>query len=158
MKLPSNSGSFRSTKTPVLSYSSHPAKRSHRPMIQSPESNPKMLISHLNLKSLPVFSCPKTQKSLAENSLSYYTSTEVDSRCNLPFLRSTTSFATMFASEADFIVVSVEYGLFPARPIPACYEDSWAVLQWVASHVDGNGHDPWLNDRADFGKVFYRGG
>ncbi|KAJ6692559.1 ARYLACETAMIDE DEACETYLASE [Salix purpurea] len=66
-------------------------------------------------------------------------------------------FCNLVASEADFIVVSVEYGLFPARPIPACYEDSWAVLRWVASHVDGNGHDPWLNDRADFGKVFIGG-
>lgn len=61
------------------------------------------------------------------------------------------------AGEADFIVVSVEYGLFPTRPIPACYEDSWAVLQWVASHVNGNGHDPWLNDHADLGKVFIGG-
>ncbi|KAJ6345870.1 hypothetical protein OIU78_008518 [Salix suchowensis] len=66
-------------------------------------------------------------------------------------------FCNHVASEADFIVVSVEYGLFPARPIPACYEDSWAALQWVASHVNGNGHDPWLNDRADFGKVFIGG-
>ncbi|KAJ0010240.1 hypothetical protein Pint_34445 [Pistacia integerrima] len=61
------------------------------------------------------------------------------------------------SAEAGAIVVSVEYGLFPDRPIPACYEDSWAALQWVASHVSGSGPEPWLNDHADFGKVFIGG-
>lgn len=67
------------------------------------------------------------------------------------------TFCNKVAAEAEFIVVSVEYGLFPTRPIPACYEDSWAALQWVASHADGNGPDPWLNEHADFGKVFIGG-
>ncbi|GLT52986.1 hypothetical protein SLA2020_262860 [Shorea laevis] len=53
--------------------------------------------------------------------------------------------------------VSVEYGLFPTRPIPACYEDSWVGLQWVASHSNGNGPEPWLNDHADFQRVFVAG-
>ncbi|CAK7329845.1 unnamed protein product [Dovyalis caffra] len=61
------------------------------------------------------------------------------------------------AAEANVIVVSVEYGLFPTRPIPACYEDSWKALQWMASHADGIGSEPWLNDHADFGKVFAGG-
>ncbi|KAJ6766209.1 ARYLACETAMIDE DEACETYLASE [Salix purpurea] len=61
------------------------------------------------------------------------------------------------AAEANVIVVSVEYGLFPARPLPACYEDSWKALQWVASHADGGGSEPWLNDHADFGEVFVGG-
>lgn len=50
------------------------------------------------------------------------------------------------AAGANVIVVYVEYGLFPARPLPACYEDSWKALQWVASHADGSGSEPWLND------------
>ncbi|CAK7329843.1 unnamed protein product [Dovyalis caffra] len=61
------------------------------------------------------------------------------------------------AAEANAIVVSVEYGLFPTRPIPACYEDSWKALQWVASHADGSGVEPWLNDHADFAKVYVGG-
>lgn len=61
------------------------------------------------------------------------------------------------AADANVIVVSVEYGLFPTRPIPACYEDSWEALQWVASHADGSGSEPWLNNHADFGKVFLGG-
>ncbi|XP_031266628.1 probable carboxylesterase 1 [Pistacia vera] len=66
-------------------------------------------------------------------------------------------FCNTFSAQAGAIIVSVEYGLFPDRPIPACYEDSWAALQWVASHVSGNGPEPWLNDHADFNKVFISG-
>ncbi|GLT98332.1 hypothetical protein SLE2022_158410 [Rubroshorea leprosula] len=66
-------------------------------------------------------------------------------------------FCNTVAAKAGVIVVSVEYGLFPTRPIPACYDDSWAGLQWVAGHVNGNGPDPWLNDHVDFSKVFIGG-
>lgn len=61
------------------------------------------------------------------------------------------------ASEADVIAVSVEYRLAPEHPIPACYDDSWAALNWVASHRNGNGPEPWLNDHADFDRVFVAG-
>ncbi|KAK9176829.1 hypothetical protein WN944_028848 [Citrus x changshan-huyou] len=67
------------------------------------------------------------------------------------------NFCSVFSAQANAIVVSVEYGNFPDRPIPACYEDSWAALNWVASHVSGNGPEPWLNDHADFGKVLIGG-
>ncbi|XP_010028488.2 2-hydroxyisoflavanone dehydratase [Eucalyptus grandis] len=61
------------------------------------------------------------------------------------------------AAEAGAIAVSVEYGLFPSRPIPACYDDSWAALRWVAGHAGGDGAEPWLNEHADFGRVFMGG-
>lgn len=61
------------------------------------------------------------------------------------------------AAEAHAIAVSVEYGLFPERPVPACYEDSWAALQWVASHATGDGPESWLNEYADFDRVFIGG-
>ncbi|KAK0581598.1 hypothetical protein LWI29_015692 [Acer saccharum] len=64
-------------------------------------------------------------------------------------------FCTTVSAQANVVVVSVEYGLFPDRPIPACYDDSWTALQWVASHVGGNGPEPWLNNHADFGRVFH---
>ncbi|EEF43677.1 2-hydroxyisoflavanone dehydratase [Ricinus communis] len=66
-------------------------------------------------------------------------------------------YLSTLAAEANAIVVSVEYGLFPDRPIPACYEDSWAGLQWVATHVNGDGPETWLNEHADFGRVFIGG-
>lgn len=67
------------------------------------------------------------------------------------------NFVSTLVNEANIIAVSVEYGLFPTRPVPACYEDSWAALQWVASHNHGNGPDTWLNDHADFQRVFIAG-
>lgn len=67
------------------------------------------------------------------------------------------NYCAALAAEANFLVVSVEYGLFPTRPIPACYEDSWAALQWVTSHVNRNGPEQWLNEHADFEKVFIGG-
>lgn len=67
------------------------------------------------------------------------------------------NYVKTLAAEANVIAVSVEYGLFPDRPIPACYEDSWAALQWVASHVNRDGPESWLNDHADFGRVFIGG-
>ncbi|XP_057966545.1 probable carboxylesterase 4, mitochondrial [Malania oleifera] len=66
-------------------------------------------------------------------------------------------FLTTVVAEANSVAVSVEYGLFPDRPIPACYDDSWAAFQWVASHACGDGPEPWLNDFADFRRVFIAG-
>lgn len=73
------------------------------------------------------------------------------------FSRKYHNFVDTFVAEANVVAVSVEYGLFPTRPIPACYEDSWVGLQWLAAHSNGNGPDPWLNDRADFQRVFVAG-
>nr|QHQ74401.1 2-hydroxyisoflavanone dehydratase-4 [Stylosanthes guianensis] len=61
------------------------------------------------------------------------------------------------ANEANVIAVSVEYGLFPARPLPACYEDAWSALQWIASHAGGNGPEQWLNNHGDLERVFVSG-
>lgn len=67
------------------------------------------------------------------------------------------NYVSTIAASANAIAVSVEYGLFPTRPIPACYEDSWTALQWVATHANGTGSDPWLNDYADLTRVFVGG-
>ncbi|KAI3922208.1 hypothetical protein MKX01_005897 [Papaver californicum] len=45
---------------------------------------------------------------------------------------------------------------------PVAYEDSWTALQWVLSHstvTTSNGQKPesWLNEYADFGRVFLAG-
>ncbi|KAJ6385760.1 hypothetical protein OIU77_028851 [Salix suchowensis] len=42
-------------------------------------------------------------------------------------------------------------------PIPACYEDSWAALKWVASHSNRKGPEEWIRDYANFDQVFLAG-
>ncbi|KAJ8450811.1 hypothetical protein Cgig2_032436 [Carnegiea gigantea] len=68
-----------------------------------------------------------------------------------------TPFVADLTARARIIAVSVEYGLFPARPIPACYDDSWEALRWIASHSNGSGPDPWLNEHADLKRLFLAG-
>ncbi|XP_074281877.1 2-hydroxyisoflavanone dehydratase-like [Silene latifolia] len=71
-----------------------------------------------------------------------------------------TRFLSTISKECGVISVSVEYGLFPTRLIPACYEDCWFALQWLASHGDLNfneGQDPWIKDHADLTRIFVGG-
>ncbi|KAK4743291.1 hypothetical protein SAY87_001292 [Trapa incisa] len=68
------------------------------------------------------------------------------------FSRQHHGFASIMAAEAGCVVVSVEYGLFPDRPLPGCYDDSWAALEWVAAK-----QDPWIAEHADLGRVFVVG-
>lgn len=54
--------------------------------------------------------------------------------------------------------MSVNYRLAPEHPLPAAYDDSWAVLQWVASHsAGGEGSEAWVRDDVDFERVFLVG-
>ncbi|KAL8541358.1 hypothetical protein ACS0TY_002564 [Phlomoides rotata] len=67
-------------------------------------------------------------------------------------------YVNSLASESRSIVVSIEYRLAPEHPIPACYDDCYEVLKWIDSHSRaGNGPDPWLNEYADFKRVFMAG-
>ncbi|KAK9724494.1 hypothetical protein RND81_05G076800 [Saponaria officinalis] len=72
-----------------------------------------------------------------------------------------TRFLTTVAAQSNVVAVSVEYGLFPTRVIPACYDDAWLALQWLASHGDMNvseaGQDPWITDHADLTRIFVGG-
>ncbi|KAK7376881.1 hypothetical protein VNO80_02299 [Phaseolus coccineus] len=74
-----------------------------------------------------------------------------------PFTSTYHHYIAAVAAVAKLVVVSVEYRLAPEHPIPAAYEDSWAALQWVASHRSNNGQEPWLNENVDFGRVFLAG-
>ncbi|KAF8377526.1 hypothetical protein HHK36_030908 [Tetracentron sinense] len=60
-------------------------------------------------------------------------------------------------AEANIVAVSVDYRRAPEHPLPTAYEDSWAALQWVVSHSNGEGHESWLNSHADFSRVFLAG-
>ncbi|KAK4340267.1 hypothetical protein RND71_041729 [Anisodus tanguticus] len=48
-------------------------------------------------------------------------------------------------------------GLAPENPLATTYEDSWDSFQWVLSHANGKGPNSWINDHADFSKVFIGG-
>nr|XP_043625997.1 probable carboxylesterase 5 [Erigeron canadensis] len=67
------------------------------------------------------------------------------------------NFHNLVVSEANIVVVSVEYRLAPEFKLPIAYEDSWNSIKWVEKHVNGNGPESWLNDYVDFEKVFIGG-
>ncbi|KAK3195737.1 hypothetical protein Dsin_027047 [Dipteronia sinensis] len=64
---------------------------------------------------------------------------------------------TSLVSKANIMAISIEYRLAPEHPLPIAYEDSWAGLQWVATHSNGLGPELWLKDQADVGRVFLGG-
>ncbi|KAK7280166.1 hypothetical protein RJT34_25228 [Clitoria ternatea] len=68
-------------------------------------------------------------------------------------------YLNIIASQANVLVVSVEYRLAPEHPLPAAYEDGWDALKWVTSHSNGNvpNAEPWLIKHGDFNR-FYIGG
>ncbi|XAR72885.1 2-hydroxyisoflavanone dehydratase [Bertholletia excelsa] len=66
-------------------------------------------------------------------------------------------FLATLTREARVVAVSVEYRLAPEHPLPAAFDDSYAALQWIATHSNGQGPDPWINHYADFNRVFVIG-
>lgn len=69
-------------------------------------------------------------------------------------------YLNLIVSESNVIAVSVEYRLAPEHLLPTAYDDSWAALQWVGSHVvdqPGFEKEPWLVNHGDFEKVFIGG-
>ncbi|KAM0034894.1 putative carboxylesterase [Helianthus debilis subsp. tardiflorus] len=67
------------------------------------------------------------------------------------------NFLNLIAAESGAVIVSVDYRKAPEHPVPACFDDSWEAIKWVGQHVDGNGPEPWLNELADHGNVFFAG-
>ncbi|GKU99323.1 hypothetical protein SLEP1_g12191 [Rubroshorea leprosula] len=66
-------------------------------------------------------------------------------------------YLTSLVNEANVIAVSVQYRRAPEHPLPTAYDDTWEAIKWAASHVKGNGPEPWLNDHVDFQRVFLAG-
>ncbi|KAK3195739.1 hypothetical protein Dsin_027049 [Dipteronia sinensis] len=76
-----------------------------------------------------------------------------------PFSSTYHNFLNVLVSEANVIAVSVEYRLSSPfnNKLPVAYDDSWTALEWVASHLNGDGPEDWLNQHADFQRVFLSG-
>lgn len=74
-----------------------------------------------------------------------------------PFCSAYNNSVSSLAAKANAIAVSVDYRLAPEHYVPVAYEDSWAALKWVASHCNGEGPEAWLNNYADFHRVFLAG-
>lgn len=70
-----------------------------------------------------------------------------------PFTSKYHSYLNALVAEANVVAVSVNYRKAPEHPIPAANQDFWAALQWVVNH----GPESWLNEHADFEKLFLSG-
>ncbi|XP_050259945.1 2-hydroxyisoflavanone dehydratase-like [Quercus robur] len=71
-----------------------------------------------------------------------------------PFMKPFHNFLVSLASEANVVVISVDYRLAPEHALLVAHEDSWAAMQWISTHSNGQGLEPWLNQYADFGIGF----
>ncbi|KAL3614195.1 hypothetical protein CASFOL_042269 [Castilleja foliolosa] len=67
------------------------------------------------------------------------------------------NFVSTIVEKANVIAVSIDYRLAPENPLPIAFDDSWAAFQWIAAHAASEGPDPWLNEFADFNRVFIGG-
>ncbi|XP_047329592.1 2-hydroxyisoflavanone dehydratase-like [Impatiens glandulifera] len=74
-----------------------------------------------------------------------------------PYSPFANNFLTSFASYAQTLIVSIDYRLAPEHPLPIAFDDSWAALQWIASHSNGQGPEPVLNTKVNFNRVFLAG-
>ncbi|KAK4390583.1 putative carboxylesterase 13 [Sesamum angolense] len=67
------------------------------------------------------------------------------------------NYLNVLVAESQVAAVSVHYRRAPEHPLPVAYDDSWAAVQWVASHRSGDGPEALLNQHADFRRVFLAG-
>lgn len=74
-----------------------------------------------------------------------------------PFCSAYHNYITSVVSTANVVAISITYRLAPEHHIPAAYEDSSTALKWVFSHSHGLGPESWLNDFADFDRLFLAG-
>ena len=65
------------------------------------------------------------------------------------------------AAELPALVVSAGYRLAPENRLPAAHDDARTLVSWLRAKASGapagSSSDPWLAERADFGRVFFAG-
>nr|XP_009770110.1 PREDICTED: probable carboxylesterase 17 [Nicotiana sylvestris] len=64
---------------------------------------------------------------------------------------------TRLARVANAIIVSVFLPLAPEHRLPAACDAGFAALLWLRELSRQQGHEPWLNNYADFNRVFLIG-
>lgn len=64
---------------------------------------------------------------------------------------------TKLAKSARAIHVSVYLRLAPENRLPAACDDGYEALLWLSSLARAESHEPWLNQQADFSRVFLIG-
>ncbi|KAF6169895.1 hypothetical protein GIB67_034287 [Kingdonia uniflora] len=61
------------------------------------------------------------------------------------------------ASELQAVVISPDYRLAPEHRLPTGVEDGFTAFEWLKDQAVSENPDAWLNDVADFGRVFISG-
>ncbi|XVF45165.1 hypothetical protein PTKIN_Ptkin02bG0183200 [Pterospermum kingtungense] len=76
-----------------------------------------------------------------------------------PFSPTYHNYLTSLVNQANVIAVSIQYRKAPEYLLPIAYDDAWTAIKWVAKHANRNrdGPEPWLNNHADFDRVFLVG-
>ncbi|KAJ6692563.1 ARYLACETAMIDE DEACETYLASE [Salix purpurea] len=74
-----------------------------------------------------------------------------------PYGRTFKTLLSALVTQANVMAVSIDYRLAPEHKLPTAYDDSLAGLQWIATHSDGKGPEPWINEHADLGRVILAG-
>lgn len=61
------------------------------------------------------------------------------------------------ASQLQAVIISPDYRLAPENRLPAAIEDGFLAVKWLQGQAVAEEPDPWLNDVADFSRVFISG-
>ncbi|CAL5378787.1 unnamed protein product [Camellia sinensis] len=67
------------------------------------------------------------------------------------------NYLNSLVAEANIVVVSVDYRRAAEHLLLIPYDNSWAVVKWVASQLTANGGEVWLKEYVDFDRVFFAG-